>query len=551
MKLSKIAKQIILEQSMGGQSMSPGSSGPFMSKSTTAPITGMDPASAKFTAAVKREMDDKLFDTLTYTSADAIWEVKVSADLASNSNAAKYGIPLYQNKFEYRNLFKKKLSPSYNTWTPEQKRNGIAPDKQIFPKGVDTVTADNLMMAAKVTAEVAILKSKGQNSKQFDADYTDSEVNDLDSNSLPTLGQDTENSFKVPTPNNINTVYKAIDFLESYYRNLYGATVFEYVRPYLGKNGTNNLLLRGKDIVWYYNGRIKKKTEWTDTFGPLNDIPEFNVDQFRNLFWDKSIYVGNDNINWLKSIPVSQSTKDKNLQAVDQKGTVSKLDKLCVDLCFAAATGTNEDMIVNVVKKISNTREFLIISKMLQDVAKLYDDTEEIFTTDPYDFYMFRAPEVMTFKFKDFETMYGYDIARAINPYALSLRASSLYNMRKTGTVSDRLLKYTSISGDMPPWTGGFADYLTAEMNAGSDRDSIMLILIKKGICGWQPTNDIVLFPGGGKVSADDDLVKEMSGIGYKKPGSDKELTGAQKYSDDYKSTRYKPTDSDIEGSID
>ena len=89
MKLSKIAKQIILEQSMGGQSMSPGSSGPFMSKSTTAPITGMDPASAKFTAAVKREMDDKLFDTLTYTSANAIWEVKVSPDLAANDNAAK------------------------------------------------------------------------------------------------------------------------------------------------------------------------------------------------------------------------------------------------------------------------------------------------------------------------------------------------------------------------------------------------------------------------------------------------------------------------------
>ena len=70
-----------------------------------------------------------------------------------------------------------------------------------------------------------------------------------------------------------------------------------------------------------------------------------------------------------------------------------------------------------------------------------------------------------------------------------------------------------------------------------------MEILIKKGICGWQSNNNLVLFPGGGKLSADDDLIEKMSGQKYISPGSDKELTDSE-FKDygyeDYKSTGYK-----------
>ena len=497
MKLSKIAKQVILEQ--------------------------------------KTAVDlDYVLDNLSYTSADSLWEIKASSRIAATDNYAWIqGIPIYKNKFELRDhLYSDlKLSPSYDTWTAEQKRNGIPPQTLLAPKDDPiVVNVDTLMTSAKIIAENSLLKSLGKKNRQFTApDYDPSELDNIDDeDDLPGFTGPGGTPFKVPTPGSIDTAEKAIDFLQKYWAAFFGKpTPFEYIRPYLGTNGINNVLLRGKDIVWFYNGKTKKKMEWTDIKGVVTPgDPDNNA--WKKTFWDKSVYVGDANIQWLQSIPVAKITKDKIKNATGSAGRVDRLDVIMVNLCKSARIGTDEALFNKTALEIKNTREFNQIDKMLKLVSYSYSTT----SMGDYDFFLFRAPKVTHMTWDNFEGMFGYDIARDINPYFISWDGPSMDAMKETGAVSDRLLKYTSVND----WKDkGFRGLLEAEFKAGWGRDKSLKHFLDVGICGWDGKRSVI-WPDGKKTLCDrlhEDLPpKGMKGIGYKNPGTDDGL--------DFKSSKWK-----------
>jgi hypothetical protein len=335
--------------------------------------------------------------------------------------------------------------------------------------------------------------------------------------------------------------YKAMDYLLDVNEDN-----IKSITPDVGDNEYS--LLRDKETVFLVNWpRSGMKTEWTDVPG-LQDEDETAI-------WNRSIYVGDKNLNWLKNeqtYSISQET------AVKRASTPGVIDQAAVRVMISAnpktasfpgnlsnllgfgSGGFNADKFANVINAtdgIGSLDALLSVHEIIKQVSAKNKNS----STGSHDFFFIRGgqvtrrlwddaireltdllnkeagPNASIFQRIDIRNpdkdFYGNmrspaeSIIRSIAPYWISGDFDGSGDMKKAvrwAIMTDSMINTKAVNENgiinfiyqspAPSFTNQVGEWPQDPTQPSTDRDKILLALLKKGIGSYnRPTNQYIL----------------------------------------------------------
>jgi hypothetical protein len=282
------------------------------------------------------------------------------------------------------------------------------------------------------------------------------------------------------------------------YKNTAAAAVLAYIRSTQIRevqpqfNKTDKYLVRGASDKNAY--LINYPTEGKKQ--AVKDIPEFSA-KAKNITkaYQDAILITDKQLAKYKNSNIAKRA--------EKASSMTRIDQLAV-MCIAAAVGpyyiggTDENMLISVASELTSTAKYNTLNATLANIGI----AQSLTTADNDEIIVIRAGKADTFKWEAAKDELGESNAWDIWGRMAWGGANSKEKCIQKAAVPDYWVN-TIFGSSEVVLADGFYGVIKGEMDAGYDRDIVLLKLVSNNICQFEQSSNSCIFPDGKTLGFD------------------------------------------------